>query len=63
MNEGVRSMKARKLNKGQKLDVQLQNRTWSWEKWEDFCRKNDCGLIVEDGNVKGFVTEPVEYRV
>ena len=56
-------MKTRKLNKGQKLDIQLQNTSWSCEKWEDFCRKNDCGLIIEDGKVKGFVTEPVEYRL
>ena len=56
-------MKVRKLDKGQKLDVQLHNTSWSWVEWQDFCNKNNCGLIVEDGKVKGFVTEPVEYRL
>lgn len=56
-------MKKQELSKGQKLDVQLHNTSWSWEEWRDFCKENNCGLILEDGKVKGFITEPVEYRV
>lgn len=56
-------MKKEQLSKGQALDVQLQNTSWSWKEWEDFCKANNCGLILEDGKVKGFVTEPVEYRL
>ena len=60
---GVRSMKKKELSKGQKLDVKLHNTSWSWVEWCDFCKENNCGLILEDGEVKGFITEPVEYRL
>lgn len=56
-------MRTEKLNKGQKADVLLNEVQWSVGEWEKFCKDNDAGLIIEDGKVKGFITNPVEYRL
>ena len=56
-------MRKEQLNKGQRADIVLNNLQWSIAQWEDFCHKNNCGLIIEKGKVTGFITNPVEYRV
>lgn len=53
----------KKLNMGQRADIELHNIQWTISEWEKFCRINNVGLIIEDGKVKGFITNPVEYRV
>ena len=56
-------MKQERLTKGQKADIMLHETQWTCEEWKEFCKANDCGLIIEDGKIRGFVTEPVEYRL
>ena len=56
-------MKTEKLTGGHRADVILHNIQWTLEEWQTFCKTLNAGLLIEDGNVVGYVTEPTEYRV
>ena len=56
-------MKTEKLTGGHRADVILHNIQWTLEEWQTFCKTLNAGLLIEDGKVVGYVTEPTEYRV
>lgn len=56
-------MKQKKLSEYDRLEIQRRNLAWTVEKWTKFCRENDFGLVIEDGKVKTFHRQEVEYTV
>lgn len=56
-------MREEKLTGGQRADIILHNIQWGLDEWQSFCKSLNAGLIIEDGEIKGYVTEPTEYRI
>ena len=56
-------MKSYKIKGNEKMDFDIRNTTWTWEDWDKWAVQRRCGLILEDGKVKGYDTEPERHHV
>ena len=56
-------MKEYKIKGIDKQELRTHNKTWGWEEWETWAIKHHLGLVIEDGEVKGWITEPELWHV
>lgn len=55
-------MRTEQLRGIQKADLELANIQWTVSQWQKWCLNNNAGLILEDGKVTGWETEPQRFH-
>ena len=56
-------MREVKMTGVMKLDMELANLKWRTARWQKWCLRNNCGLIIEDGRVKGYEPRPKAVHI
>ena len=55
-------MKTEKIRGNQKADLDLANIQWTVARWQKWALENHVGVILEDGKVTGWESEPQRWH-
>lgn len=55
-------MKTEKIRGNQKADLDLANIQWTVARWQKWALENNVGVILEDGKVTGWESEPQRWH-
>lgn len=60
---GAKEVKQTKMKGQARMDFLSHRSGWSWAEWSEWCKVNDYGIEINDGNIVGFHREEVVYTL